>query len=104
LVGFSGDAVAENDLRAGLLTTSLDNENGYETSSVSSCDHQHLDAATKAGDALGPFEKPSYYVFPPSWSDTSRYWWAQAVIWIPTAMAIPAIILWVLESFTNYRG
>ena len=90
-----------DDLRTGLL----DNDFGdaYETGSIESCGHDHATHVETVGE-LGEFEKPSYFVFPPSWPDSARYWSAQAVIWIPTAMAIPAIILWALESFTNYRG
>jgi hypothetical protein len=87
----------------------VDDQVAYEAHG-SFCSHNHatdLDAASGevyAEDGPGPFQKPDYDPLPPKCTHTCRLLAAHVVIWVPTAMCVPAIILWLLESFTSYKG
>ena len=80
----------------------LDDDVGYE-SQGSYCHHDHTLDLPHSDEPLD-FPTPKYWVLPPAWTTKTKIFWAQAVIWVPTAMCVPAILLWVLETFTSYKG
>jgi hypothetical protein len=45
---------------------------------------------------------PTYHVLPIAWSRQTKEIVAHCVIWIPLAMCVPAIILWILITFCGY--